>query len=133
AAAGAPRRRDLRHAAADRGMVACALRAPRRLSEPPRDLHVAIPRPFEPRVAGLGLARSGLGLPPQSIFHAARSPPRPTPPVFGFSPWALSWVSGGGRGLRVAGAIDPRGSLRPRRNRLRHRLCHGVLRARRGG
>src|SRR5260370_26867547 len=76
AAAGAPRRRDLRHAAAGRGMAACARGAPPRLSQPPRDLHVAIPRPLEPRAAGLGLARSGLGLRPPSIFHAARCAPR---------------------------------------------------------
>src|SRR5215831_6197362 len=79
AAAGAPRRRDLRHAAADRGMVACARGAPRRLSEPPRDLHVAIPRPLESSPAGLGLARSGLGLRPQSIFYPARRAPRLIP------------------------------------------------------
>src|SRR5215831_9865454 len=75
AAARASRRRDLRHAATGRGMAACARGAPPHLSEPPRDLHVAVPRPLEPRSAGLGLARSGLGLWPQSIFHAARCAP----------------------------------------------------------
>src|SRR5262249_58843757 len=118
AAAGAPRRRDLRHAAAHRVMVPAPLRAPRRLSEPPRDLHVAIPRPFEPRVAGLGLARSGLGLRPQSIFHAARSAPRPTPADFAVSARALARACRRGRGLRVAGAVDTRGSVRPPRDLL---------------
>src|SRR5258708_40313191 len=66
AAAGAPRRRDLRHAAAGRGMAACAPGAPPRLSQPPPHLPVAIPRPPGPPAAGLGLARSRPGLPPQS-------------------------------------------------------------------
>ncbi len=38
------------------GMVARGLRASPRLSQPPRDLHVAVPGPLEPGPAGLGLA-----------------------------------------------------------------------------
>src|SRR5262249_28879126 len=90
AAAGAPPRRDLRHAAADRGMVSWARGAPRGLSEPPRALHVAIPRPLEPSPAGLGLARSRLGLRPQSIFHPARRAPRPTSADLAVSARALA-------------------------------------------
>src|SRR5260370_21591767 len=75
AAAGAPRRRDLRHAAAGRGMAACARGAPPRLSPPPRDLHVAIPQPLGPRAAGLGLAPSPLRLPSPSVIHSARCSP----------------------------------------------------------
>src|SRR5262249_21329254 len=127
AAAGAPRRRDLRHAAADRGMAACACGAPPRLSQPPRDLPVAIPRALEPRSAGLGLARSGLGLWPQSIFHAARCAPRRTPADSAVSARTLARPCRRGWCLRLASAIDARGSLRPRRDQLRHGLCHDVL------
>src|SRR5439155_5060681 len=58
AAIGKPGRYDLWHNAADTGVVGCRSGASLRLSQPPRNFHVAIPRPFEPRVAGLGLARS---------------------------------------------------------------------------
>ena len=62
AAAGAPRRYDLRHAAPGRSLVEGALHPSPRLSQPPGDVHVAVPRPFESRSAGLGLARSRLEL-----------------------------------------------------------------------
>src|SRR5262245_47550988 len=76
AATGAPGRHDLWYAAPPRGMVACRLRPPARLSQPPRDVHVAIPRPFESRAACLGLARSEVGLRPQSILHDLSCAPR---------------------------------------------------------
>ena len=42
-----------------------------RLSQPPRDLHVAIPRPLEPGAAGLGLGEAGRELRQESLFPAA--------------------------------------------------------------
>src|SRR5262249_33104393 len=77
--------------------------------------------------------RSGLGLRPQSIFHAARRAPRPTSADLAVSARALARPCRRGRCLRLAGAIDARGSLRPPRDPLRPRLCHDLLRARRGG
>ena len=56
AAIGAAGRLDFRHAAIGPGMVARGHRTSPRLSDPSRDLHVAVPGPLEFGPAGLGLA-----------------------------------------------------------------------------
>src|SRR3954447_5483526 len=76
ATAGAPRRHDFRHAARDRCLVEGGLRPSPRLSQPPGDIHVAVPRPLESRSAGLGLARSLVELWPQPHVHAVGCAPR---------------------------------------------------------
>src|SRR5262249_36330723 len=120
AATGAPGRYDLRHAAVDQRMVACHRRTSVRLSEPPRDIHVAIPRPFEPRAAGLGLARSSLGLRPRSIFYALARAARRAPAVALVSAGPLARPRRRRHAFRLAGTDDARGKLRHCRDRLRY-------------
>ena len=80
--------------------------------QPPRDLHVAVPRPLESRCCRSGIGRIPRELWPQSVFQAAGCAPRRAAadrccsgPAFG---WSLPSLIGG---LGVAHAIDAGGRV----------------------
>ena len=90
------------------GMVARGHRASPRLSHPSRDLHVAIPRPLEPGLAGLGLARSGVAIRQRPSFRPLVTLHDALQPTLLFRPGLLADPGDRGACVRVAAAIGRR-------------------------